>query len=138
MKYFLTAVIVASSLCSYEPFRTTTPSQSEIFLKNCYCNWLSLPVQAFSGPQHPPKMKYFLKAVIVTGSLLICIGLLGPQHPPAKVKYSLQNQALYVCIGLSGPVPPSHSGLKIVYKTEGKIGLKDTIQHPGIFAIGTP
>ena len=44
----------------------------------------------FQGQEVPPKVKYFLKSVIVACSLCsyVCIGLSVPQHRP-KVKYSL-------------------------------------------------
>ena len=137
-KYSLTAVIVSCSYGVYFhtlpkrnilsqlllwfvrmefPFRTSAPSQSEIFSQSCYCGFL---VWSFlSGPAHPLKVKYSLKAVIVACSLcsytlvyqnqytlpkrnilspshycgllslLVYSGLSGPAHPP-KVKYSLK------------------------------------------------
>ena len=111
-KYSLKAVIVACSV--YLRFRTSTPSQREIFSQSCYCGLL---VWSFlSGPAHPPKEKYSLNAVIVACSygvsfqdqhtlpkrnilsklllwLALCIYISGSAHPP-KVKYSLSQLLL--------------------------------------------
>ena len=95
-KYSLKAVIVACSV--YLHFRTSTPSRSEIFSQvfivacslcsytvafqdqhtlpkrnilshSFYCGLLSLLIYSgLSGPAHPPKEKYSLKAVIVACS----------------------------------------------------------------------
>ena len=105
---------ILSKLLNSLHFRTSTPSQSEIFSHSCYCGLLSLLVYSgLSGPAHPPKEKYSLKAVIVACSvygvsfqdqhtlpkrnilsklllwLALCICISGPAHPP-KVKYSLK------------------------------------------------
>ena len=78
------AVIVACSM--YWPFRTSTPSQSEIFcLKTvivaCSMYW---PFRTSTPSQSE---LFCLKAVIVA------IGLSGPAHPP-KVKYSVSKLLL--------------------------------------------
>ena len=89
------------------PFRTSTPSQREIFSHSCYCG---LFIWSFlSGPTQPPKMKYSLKSCYCV--LFIWSLISGPAHPP-KVKYSLKAVILacsvcsYVCFGLSGPAHP--------------------------------
>ena len=92
------AVIVACS-----PFRTSTPSQSEIFSQNCYCGLL---VWSFlSGPAHPPKVKYSLKTVIVACSVYGCISF-RISTPSQSEIFSLKTVIVacslcsYVCIGL--------------------------------------
>ena len=77
------------------PFRTSTPPQNEIFSQSCYCG---LFVWSFlSGPAHPLKVKYSLKAVIVACSLCSYSGLSGPVHPP-KGKYSLKAVIVACCL----------------------------------------
>ena len=70
------------------PFRTSTPSQSEIFsLKIVIARMYVLACQDST----PSQSEIFSQAVIVACSLCsyVCIGLPGPAHPP-KVKYSLK------------------------------------------------
>ena len=95
-----------------------TPSQREIFSHSCYCGLFVWSF--FSGPVHPPKVKYSLKALILASSLCsyVCIGLSGPAHPH-KVKYSLKSCycVLFIWSFLSGLAHP----LKVKYS------LKDLI-----------
>ena len=73
------AVIVACS-----PFRTSTPSQREIFSQNCHCGLL---VWSFLQDQHTlPKWNILSKLLLW---LALCICISGSAHPP-KVKYSLK------------------------------------------------
>ena len=60
------------------PLRTSTPSQREIFSQRCYCGLL---VWSFlSGPAHPPKEKYSLKAVIVACSVYLHFRISTPSQ----------------------------------------------------------
>ena len=90
----------APSTTKLGPFRTTTPSQREIFPEKLLL-WLVL----LSGPAHPPKEKYSLSKLLLW--LALCICLPGPAHPP-KVKYSLSKLLLWLvlCICISGPAHP--------------------------------
>ena len=122
MKYFLIAVIVACSLCSYEPFRTTTPSQSEIFLQSCYCNWLSLPIQAFEDHNTLPKWNIFRSCYCNWLSLSICIGLLGPRTPSQseiffKNPYCSLFSLLSACLSLSWPQHPPKVKYSLLLET---------------------
>ena len=81
-KYSLKAVIVACSV--YLCFRTSTPSQREIFSQSCYCGLLC--VFAFQDQHTLPKRNILSKLLLW---LALCICISGPAHPP-KVKYSLK------------------------------------------------
>ena len=82
----------------YLRFRTSTPSQREIFSQSCYCGLL---VWSFlSGPAHPPKVKYSSLCYCSLFSLLVYSGLSGPAHPP-KEKYSLKAVIVACSYGVS-------------------------------------
>ena len=72
--FCLTAVIVACSFCSYTVAfqdQHTLPKRN-IRSHSCYCGLLSLFIYSgLSGPAHPPKEKYSLKAVIVACSVYL-------------------------------------------------------------------
>ena len=114
--FSLKAVIVACSLCLYTVAfqdQHTLPKRN-ILSHSCYCGLLSLLVYSgLSGPAHPPKEKYSLKAVIVACSvylhfrtstpsqreifsqscycgLLVWSFLSGPAHPPQSEIFSLK------------------------------------------------
>ena len=120
--FSLTAVIVACSLCSYTVAfqdQHTLPKRNSLFSQSCYCGLL---IWSFlSGPAHPLKEKYSLKAVIVACSVYLhfrtstpsqseifyvivacslcsCVlAFLRPTHTP-KVKYSLSKLLLWLAL----------------------------------------
>ena len=103
VKYF--SIIVASSV--YWPFRSKTPSQSEIF-SQCYffaCSLCSYVCIGLSLPVHPPKVKYSLKNCYCSLFCIFCLS--DPKHPP-KVKYSLKSCycSLFCIFDLSDPAHP--------------------------------
>ena len=114
------------------PFRTSTPSEREIFSQSCYCGLLSVLIYGgLSGPAHPPKEKYSLKLLLWLAlstriqwpfrtttpyqreifsqscycGLFIWRVLPGPAHPP-KVKYSL-SKLLLLLVPMEFPFTPS-------------------------------
>ena len=90
--FSLTAVIVACSV--YLHFRTSTPSQREIFSQSCYCGLL---VWSFlSGPAHPPKKKYSLKAVIVACS--VYLHFRTSTHSQSEIFYVIVACSLCLCV----------------------------------------
>ena len=110
------------------PFRTSTPSQSEIFSQDCYCGLLCSLLSGSSTPSQreifslklllwlalsarmyvlvrtstPSQREIFSQTVIVACSLCsyVCIGLPGPAHPP-KVKYSVKAVIVACSYGVS-------------------------------------
>ena len=71
VKYSLSKLLLWLALSAriQWPFRTSTPSQREIFFltaQSCYCGLLSLLVYSgLSGPAHPPKEKYSLSQLLL-------------------------------------------------------------------------
>ena len=65
--FSLKAVIVACSLCSNTlPFQDQHTLPKRNIFSGCYCGLLSLLIYSgLSGPAHPPKEKYSLTAIIV-------------------------------------------------------------------------
>ena len=135
--FSLKAVIVACSLCSYTVAfqdQHTLPKRN-ILSHSCYCGLLSLLVYSgLSGPAHPPKEKYSLKAVIVACSvylrfrtstpcqreifsqscycgLLVWSFLSGPAHPPKYTRAertSCNNRKYFTLGGGAGLERPIH------------------------------
>ena len=109
VKYSLSKLLLWLALSAriQWPFRTSTPSQREIFSLTAVivaCSLCSC-VLTFQD-QHTPKVKYSLSKLLLWLALCICIS--GPAHPP-KVKYSLTSCycGLFVWSFLSGPHPQS-------------------------------
>ena len=78
------------------PFRTSTPSQREIVYssQSCYCGLL---VWSFlSGPAHPPKEKYSLKAVIVACSVYLHFRTSTPSQ--SEIFYVIVACSLCSCV----------------------------------------
>ena len=98
--FSLTAVIVACSV--YLHFRTSTPSQREIFSLTAVIVACSYGV-SFQDQHTLPKRNILSKLLLW---LVLCICISGPAHPP-KVKYSrlcyCSLFSLLVCIGLLRP-----------------------------------
>ena len=122
MKYSLTLWLVLSTHV-YWPFKTSIPSQSEIFsvivacsLSSClfaiqdqhplskwnilcYCNLFSL-LMCIGVSRPAPLTKWNILCYCSLFSQLVCIGLSRPPHSP-KVKYSLWNEQATITENIS-------------------------------------
>ena len=85
--FCLKAVIVACSM--YWPFRTSTPSQSEIF-----CLKAVIVAIGLSGPAHPPKVKYSVSKLDLREYFTLG-GCAGPERPIATITALRQNISLW-------------------------------------------
>ena len=90
VKYSVSKLIVACSM--YWPFRTSTPSQSEIF-----CLKAVIVAIGLSGPAHPSQSEIFcLKALIVDLREYFTLGgCAGPERPIATITALRQNILLW-------------------------------------------
>ena len=102
--FSLKAVIVACSLCSYTVAfqdQHTLPKRN-ILSHSCYCGLLSVYLHFRTST--PSQSEIFYHSFIVACSLLVCIGLLRPAHPP-KVKYSLSQLLLWLALSFRTSTP---------------------------------
>ena len=107
-KYSLSKLLLRLALSGQIrcPFRTSTPSQSEIFSDSRYCGLF-----LWSFISHPPKEKYSLTAVIVACSLCSYMVAFQDQYTLPKRNILSKNcycglLSLLIYIGLSGPALP--------------------------------
>ena len=77
----------------YWPFQTKTPSQSEIFF--CYCSLFC--ILAFQVAKHPPKVKYFFKAILLL-VLSACVYVLTFEDQNTLPKWNIFCYCSFFCI----------------------------------------